>query len=148
MNHVSHHADFIIDGGKVQLLQYQLLPVNLKERAADGKKTQIEAKNVILAMGSRVRELPHIKIERLLCDRQSFIKSRAPLEDNAYVLSHYDNGAVGRLWASSVNAGSMASQRYRFVGSKASVEWTETPGRHDWNTWRDHLARVLPLLFR
>ena len=69
--------------------------------------------------------LPHIKIEKLLCDRQSFIRSRAPLEDNAYVLSHYDNGAVGRLWVSSVNAGSMASQRYRFVGSKASVEWTD-----------------------
>ena len=70
--------------------------------------------------------LPHMKIEKLLCDRQSFIKSRAPLEDNAYVLSHYDNGAVGRLWVSSVNAGNMASQRYRFVGSKASLEWTDT----------------------
>jgi predicted dehydrogenase len=70
--------------------------------------------------------LPHMKIERLLCDRHSIIKSRAPLEDNAYVLSHYDNGAVGRLWVSAVNAGSMASQRYRFVGSKASVEWTDT----------------------
>ena len=70
--------------------------------------------------------LPHMKIVKLLCDRQSFIGSRAPLEDNAYVLSHYDNGAVGRLWVSSVNAGSMASQRYRFVGSKASVEWTDT----------------------
>lgn len=70
--------------------------------------------------------LPHLRIERLLCDRQSFIKSRAPLEDNAYVLSHYDNGAVGRLWVSSVDAGSMASQRYRFVGSRASVEWTDT----------------------
>jgi predicted dehydrogenase len=69
--------------------------------------------------------LPHMKIERLLCDRQSFIGSRAPLEDNAYVLSHYDNGAVGRLWVSSVNAGNMGSQRYRFVGSKASVEWTD-----------------------
>ncbi|HEX8046323.1 Gfo/Idh/MocA family protein [Rhizobium sp.] len=70
--------------------------------------------------------LPHLKIEKLLCDRQSFIRSRAPLEDNAYVLSHYDNGAVGRLWVSSINAGSMASQRFRFVGSKASVEWTDT----------------------
>ena len=70
--------------------------------------------------------LPHMRIERLLCDRQSFIKSRAPLEDNAYVLSHYDNGAVGRLWVSSVNAGNMGSQRYRFVGSKASVEWTDS----------------------
>jgi len=70
--------------------------------------------------------LPHMRIEKLLCDRQSFIRSRAPLEDNAYVLSHYDNGAVGRLWVSSINAGSMASQRYRFVGLKASVEWTDT----------------------
>jgi predicted dehydrogenase len=69
--------------------------------------------------------LPHMKTKRLLCDRHSIIRSRAPLEDNAYVLSHYDNGAVGRLWVSSVNAGSMASQRYRFVGSKASVEWTD-----------------------
>ena len=69
--------------------------------------------------------LPHMKIEKLLCDRQSFIKSRAPLEDNACVLTHYDNGAVGRLWVSSVNAGNMGSQRYRFVGSKASVEWSD-----------------------
>jgi enterochelin esterase family protein len=28
------------------------------------------------------------------------------------------------------------------------VEWTETPGAHDWSTWRDHLGRVLPQLFR
>ena len=32
--------------------------------------------------------LPHMKIKKLLCDRQSFIKTRAPLEDNAYVLTH------------------------------------------------------------
>ena len=70
--------------------------------------------------------LPHMRITKLLCDRQSFVKTRAPLEDNAYVLSHYDNGAVGRLWVSSVNAGSMASQRCRFVGAHASVEWTDT----------------------
>jgi 5'-nucleotidase/UDP-sugar diphosphatase len=31
-------ADFRIDGGQVQLLRYQLLPVNLKPRGADGKK--------------------------------------------------------------------------------------------------------------
>lgn len=31
-------ADFVIDGGKVELLRYQLMPVNLKLRAADGKK--------------------------------------------------------------------------------------------------------------
>ena len=69
--------------------------------------------------------LPHMKIARLLCDRQSFIPSRAPLEDNAYVLFHYDNGAVGRLWCSSVCAGSMEAQTIRIVGAKASLVWRE-----------------------
>lgn len=31
--------------------------------AADGKKTVLDAKNILLAMGSKVRELPHIKID-------------------------------------------------------------------------------------
>jgi predicted dehydrogenase len=66
---------------------------------------------------------PHIKIEKILCDRQSFIKSRAPLEDNAYVLMHYDNGAVGRFWTSSVNAGCMNGHKIRVVGVKASLEF-------------------------
>ncbi|MDK4742213.1 Gfo/Idh/MocA family oxidoreductase [Rhizobium sp. CNPSo 3464] len=70
--------------------------------------------------------LPHLKIEKLLCDRKAFIPSRAPLEDHATVLMHYDNGARCRLWVSSVNAGNMGSQRYRFVGSKASVEWSDS----------------------
>jgi predicted dehydrogenase len=70
--------------------------------------------------------LPQLKIEKLLCDRKAFIPSRAPLEDHATVLTHYDNGARGRLWVSSVDAGNMGSQRYRFVGTKASVAWTET----------------------
>lgn len=70
--------------------------------------------------------LPHLRVERLLCDRKAFIPSRAPLEDHATVLLHYDNGARGRLWVSSVDAGNMGAQRYRFVGSKASLSWTDT----------------------
>jgi 5'-nucleotidase/UDP-sugar diphosphatase len=31
-------ADFVIDAGKVELVKYQLLPVNLKQRLADGSK--------------------------------------------------------------------------------------------------------------
>jgi predicted dehydrogenase len=69
--------------------------------------------------------MPHMEIKELLCDRQSFISSRVPLEDNAYVLMRYKNGAVGRLWASSVNAGCMDSQKIRIVGSKASLVWTD-----------------------
>lgn len=69
--------------------------------------------------------LPDMEIKELLCDRQSFISSRAPLEDNAYILFHYENGAVGRLWCSSVNAGCMDSQKIRIVGSKASLVWSD-----------------------
>ncbi|WP_017346356.1 Gfo/Idh/MocA family protein [Pantoea sp. A4] len=73
--------------------------------------------------------LPQQKIAALLCDRQSFIASRAPLEDNAMVLIRYQSGAVGRMWASSINAGAMDSQRIRVIGSRASLEWTDSnPG--------------------
>ena len=51
--------------------------------------------------------LPQLKIKRLLCTRQSFVKSRAPLEDNATTLMEYDNGAVATVWSSGVNCGSM-----------------------------------------
>lgn len=64
-----------------------------------------------------------MKIKNLLCTRQSFVKSRAPLEDNAYVLMNYNNGAVASCWSSAVNAGAMHQQKIRIVGEKASIEW-------------------------
>ena len=67
--------------------------------------------------------LPKLQVKRLLCSRQSFVKSRAPLEDNAFVMMEYDNGAVGTLWASAVNCGSMHGQKVRVIGEKASLEW-------------------------
>ncbi|MGV4321401.1 Gfo/Idh/MocA family protein [Bacillus mojavensis] len=70
--------------------------------------------------------MPHMEIKELLCDRQSFVGSRAPLEDNAHVLMHYENGAVGTMWTSSINAGCMDGHRIRIVGSKASIEWWDS----------------------
>ncbi|WP_105619755.1 Gfo/Idh/MocA family protein [Vallitalea okinawensis] len=67
--------------------------------------------------------IPELNIEKLMCSRQSFIASRAPLEDNAVVLMNFDNGAVGNLWVSAVNAGGIHEQKIRVVGSKASIEW-------------------------
>jgi len=68
---------------------------------------------------------PDLKLKEVLCDRQAFVGSRYPLEDNAYVLMHYEGGAVGRMWTSAVNAGDMTSQHIRIVGSKASLEWND-----------------------
>ncbi|MGR0280213.1 Gfo/Idh/MocA family protein [Marinomonas dokdonensis] len=64
-----------------------------------------------------------LDVEKLCCTRQSFVKSRTPLEDNAHVMMQFANGAVGTLWASGVNAGSMHQQKIRIVGEKASLEW-------------------------
>jgi len=67
--------------------------------------------------------LPDLKIKRLMCSRQSFVASRAPLEDNAYTLMEYEGGAVGMVWSSAVNAGSMHGQKIRVIGARASLEW-------------------------
>lgn len=70
--------------------------------------------------------MPKMKIKKLLCDRQSFVGSRYPLEDNAYILMHYENGAVGRMWTSAVDAGRMDGQRIRIVGDNGSLEWWDS----------------------
>lgn len=67
--------------------------------------------------------LPDLKIERLMCSRQSFVKSRAPLEDNAFTIMQYQGGAMGYVWSCAVNAGSMHGQKIRVIGAKASLEW-------------------------
>lgn len=66
---------------------------------------------------------PDLKIRRLMCARQSFVASRAPLEDNAVTLMEYEGGAFGTVWTSAVNAGAMHGQKVRIVGERASVEW-------------------------
>lgn len=51
---------------------------------------------------------------------QAFIPSRSLLEDHATVLMHYDNGARGRLWVSSVDAGSMGALHAEGLGDSWS----------------------------
>jgi predicted dehydrogenase len=87
--------------------------------------------------------LPHLGIRRLMCARQSFVRSRAPLEDNAVTLMEYDNGAIGTVWSSAVNAGAMHGQKVRVVGSKASIEWwDEHPNQLSFEV-QDQPVRVL-----
>lgn len=73
-----------------------------------------------LFMGETI--VPELKIQSLLCTRQSFVEGRQ-LEDNANVLIRYKGGAVGNLWASGVNCGSIHGLVVRVIGEKASIEW-------------------------
>ncbi|WP_278834545.1 Gfo/Idh/MocA family protein [Mitsuokella multacida] len=66
--------------------------------------------------------LPHMNIKRLMCSKQTFVEGR-PLEDNAMTIMEYDNGAIGYIWSSCVNAGSEFGARFRIVGEKASIAW-------------------------
>ncbi|PIO99228.1 Gfo/Idh/MocA family protein [Pleomorphomonas carboxyditropha] len=87
--------------------------------------------------------LPDLRIKRLMCARQSFVKSRAPLEDNAVTLMEYQGGAFGTVWSSCINAGSMHGQKVRIVGSKASLEWwDERPNQLSFEV-QDEPARVI-----
>ena len=69
------------------------------------------------------QHLAGCEVRDLLCQRQSFIASRAPLEDNAHVLLNYQNGAAGSLWASAVNIGSAHGFKVRIIGSQGMLEW-------------------------
>ena len=51
---------------------------------------------------------PELHIKRLMCTKQSFVKGRT-LEDNGMSIMEYDNGAVGEIWSSGVNASSSVS---------------------------------------
>jgi predicted dehydrogenase len=65
---------------------------------------------------------PQLNIKRLMCTKQTFVEGRE-LEDNAMTIMEYDNGAIGYIWSSGVNAGSQFGERFRIVGEKASVAW-------------------------
>ena len=70
-------------------------------------------------------DLPAHPRERAAVRPPELHQEPRPAGGHAYVLMRYDNGAVGRMWASSVNAGDMSSQHIRIVGTKASLEWND-----------------------
>jgi predicted dehydrogenase len=45
------------------------------------------------------------------------------LEDNAHILSRYDNGARGAIWVSAVAAGEQVGLRFRVYGEKGHIGW-------------------------
>lgn len=63
---------------------------------------------------------PQLHINRLMCTKQSFVEGRM-LEDNAMTIMEYDNGAIGYIWSSGVNAGEQFGFRIRIVGEKGET---------------------------
>ena len=81
--------------------------------------------------------IPDFGIKNLMCSKQAFIKTREPLEDNAYVLMNMTNGGVADMWCSAVDCGSVHGLRIRIVGTKASISWwAEHPNQLTFEPWR------------
>jgi len=103
---------------------------------------------VVADLGTHVLHLseiiaPQLKISKLLCTKQSFVKSRAPMEDNAYILMEYESGAVSQIWSSAINSGSLCGNRIRIVGEKASLEWISDEANYLYYYVQGEAPRVL-----
>jgi predicted dehydrogenase len=58
----------------------------------------------------------------LAADLQTMVPGRR-LEDNAHILSRYDNGARGAIWVSALATGEQAGLRFRVYGEKGHIGW-------------------------
>ncbi len=67
--------------------------------------------------------IPDFKIKNLMCYKQAFVKSREPLEDNAYALMNLEGGAVAHLWCSAVAPASVHGLKIKIIGDEASISW-------------------------
>ena len=60
----------------------------------------------------------------LAADLSSFVQGRR-LDDNAHIMTRYDTGAKGMIWASQVAVGKENGLRLRIYGEMASLEWEQ-----------------------
>ncbi len=68
---------------------------------------------------------PQLNITRLMCARQSFVKSRAPLEDNAYVLMEVTTAPLARRGAPPLTAAPCTRQKCASSVKSQSEWWDE-----------------------
>lgn len=65
-----------------------------------------------------------LRCRSLLADLESFVGERR-LDDNAHILTRYDNGAKGMLWASQVATGKENGLKISVYGDKAGLTWEQ-----------------------
>jgi predicted dehydrogenase len=65
-----------------------------------------------------------LRCNSLLADLESFVGERR-LDDNAHILTRYENGAKGMLWASQVATGKENGLKISVYGDKAGLSWAQ-----------------------
>lgn len=71
-----------------------------------------------------VEYITGLQIEELYADIYTFVEAR-PLEDDANMLVHYEEGVRGVLISSQVSVGEENNLNIRIYGDKASLEWKQ-----------------------
>lgn len=84
--------------------------------------------SVIADIGSHAEHLVEyitgLQIEKLYADTHTFVEGR-PLEDDANMLIHYEQGVRGVLISSQISIGEENGLQIRIYGDEASLEWRQ-----------------------
>jgi predicted dehydrogenase len=79
-------------------------------------------------IGTHIENMVHyitgLEIKRLSARLDTFVKGRS-LDDNAFILLTYENGASGSYWASQVAVGKENGLVVRIYGTKGAIEWEQ-----------------------
>ncbi|MEM0054365.1 MAG: Gfo/Idh/MocA family oxidoreductase [Nitrososphaeria archaeon] len=79
-------------------------------------------------IGSHIENVVHfisnLEIEQLLAKLEIFVEGRL-LDDNAFVLLKYKNGASGNYWSSQIAVGHENGLKIRIFGTEGKIEWEQ-----------------------
>jgi len=79
-------------------------------------------------IGSHCENLAHyitgLEMTEICADLSTVVSGR-PLDDDGNLLVHFDNGAVGILFASQISAGEENNLRIRVYGTDGALEWKQ-----------------------
>jgi predicted dehydrogenase len=79
-------------------------------------------------IGTHIENIVHfitgLEMKKISAKLETFVKGRL-LDDNAFILLNYDNGAAGSFWVSQVAIGKENGLKVRIFGTNGSVEWEQ-----------------------
>lgn len=89
--------------------------------------------SVVADIGSHAENLVEyitgLRLKELYADIHTFVDGR-PLEDDANMLVHYENGVRGILYASQISIGEENDLNIRIYGDEAALEWHQENPNH------------------
>ena len=143
---VRHARRMVADGllGELRLVQVEYVQDWLTQKEEDGENKQAQWRTdparsggggCLGDIGTHAFNLAEfisgLRTTEVLADLETFVSGRQ-LDDNVHILSRYENGAKGMLWASQVAPGNENNLKIRLYGERAGLEWHQEQPNHLW----------------